>query len=58
MLWIVDLLIALLAVVVLGLAGWSLFRHARVLVRALSAASKTVSAAMPEPPVRQTAPRS
>ena len=58
MLWLVDLLIALLALVVLGLAGWSLFRHGRVLAHAVSAASRRVAEVMPSPPERQPRSRS
>ena len=50
MLWLVDLLLVLLALGVLGLAGWGLWKHVRVLLRAVSQASEKIGDAMPPSP--------
>lgn len=59
--WVLlDIAIGVLALAVLGLTGFSLYRRVRVLTRAVGAASRTVSEhtaglALQQPPPRSAA---
>ena len=53
--WVLlDVLIGLFAVLFLGVVAFALYRHIRVLMRAVGAASARVSSAMPPSPAPRT----
>ena len=49
-----DVLIGVLAVIVLGVIAYALYRHIRGLMRTLTVASARVGAAMPPSPAPRT----